>query len=415
MNKRLTSEQAKGTIKKTPEDFIVEEIAENGTVMELGKKYSAGDLGFVEEDGVFTLFVLQKREWNTIQALRAIAKRFRRGIKSVGFAGTKDRISVSTQLCSIYGIKPAQLEGLHIKDLSINGAWSSSKGIKLGDLLGNRFIVTVSDIASGEFEKLEKASSELLEYGVFPNYFGQQRFGARDNNFEIGLSMLKGDFKTAAMLFLTDTRNELSIDAIEARKRLAEELDFKKALSYFPRYLKYERLVIEYLSKYENYANALRRLPRSLALMFVHSVEDKIFNMELDERMEEKAVRARSGDIVCSRNELFCDIGNIHGFAGNKDELPVASIIGYDSKPNDFERDVLEMLGVSTEDFKMKSMPELNCKGSYRVLFAPFSGFSLERISNSTARVSFSLPSGSYATVFMDELLVSDSARSDSE
>ena len=132
-------------------------------------------------------------------------------------------------------------------------------------------------------------SSTVSELGgIFPNYYGEQRFGYRKTNFNIGLSMLKGDFKAAALNFLTSTQNETMDDAREARKRLSDELDFGAALDYFPKYLKYERSMLEYLSKYPtNYANAIRKLPRSLSLMFIHSVEAQIFNWELDERIKE--------------------------------------------------------------------------------------------------------------------------------
>ena len=67
-----------------------------------------------------------------------------------------------------------------------------------------------------------------------------------------------------------------------------QEQDFKEALKYFPEYLKYERMLLEYLARFpDNYANAIRKLPRSISLMFIHSVESYIFNKELEERINE--------------------------------------------------------------------------------------------------------------------------------
>ena len=59
--------------------------------------------------------------------------------------------------------------------------------ISLGDLNGNRFIITVRDITKKPFEKSE-----------FINYFGEQRFGK--HNVEIGIAILKKDFKKASSL-----------------------------------------------------------------------------------------------------------------------------------------------------------------------------------------------------------------------
>ncbi|MGC8651929.1 MAG: tRNA pseudouridine(13) synthase TruD [Candidatus Micrarchaeia archaeon] len=408
------SKKAQGAIKQLPEDFVVQEITKEGVVIEASRHYAGNELGMKSEAGKFAVFVLQKREWNTVQAVRAVAKKFRRGMRSAGFAGTKDRMSVSTQLCSIYGIDHAGLESVHIKDLQINGAWQSSTGIKLGMLSGNRFAVRVRGLDEAGYGMVSESLAELNQYGLFPNYFGEQRFGSRDNNFAIGLAMLKGDFETAAMLYLTDAGNELSVEAVEARQRLAEERDFKKALAYFPKYLKYERLMIEYLSAYPgNYANALRRLPRTLSLMFIHSVEDAIFNEELEQRIEAGEIRPSSGDLVCRPGGVFYDIASTEPFDGTeaKGLLPVANILGYDSKPNDFEKEALERHGLKLEDFKLAGMPELNCKGAYRALFAPYKGVEARyEAADNSAVLSFSLPAGSYATVFLNELLAQRSA-----
>ncbi len=404
------SKKAKGTIKQFPEDFIVQEIASNGIVLETGRRYAPEELGAKGDDsGKFAVFIMQKRDWNTTQALRAIAKKFRRGVRSTGYAGTKDRSSVSTQLCSIYGISHSALDNMHVKDIQINGSWQSSTGIKLGMLGGNRFTIKIRGTGKEGNSMISASASELDNYGLFPNYFGEQRFGARDNNLQIGLAMLKGDFEGAAMLYLSDSSNELSADAVEARQRLAEERDFKKALEYFPRYLKYERLMIEYLSLYPgNYANAIRRLPRTLSLMFVHSVEDAIFNAELDKRLEEGVIHAVEGDTVCKASGMFYDLSSMSLLESSNSTgmLPVASILGYDSKPNEFEKSALEQYGLKLEDFKMPSMPELNCKGAYRVLFAPYKGLEHAEIEDGNSAVlSFSLPPGSYATVFLNEFI----------
>lgn len=275
--------KAKGTIKCAAEDFIVEEIAQNGTVLELGKVFFPEELGMQEsEEGKFTTFVMQKRNWNTAQALKTIARRFSRGIKSTSFAGTKDRTAVSTQLCSIFGVSPEELSSAKIKDITINGAWRSDKKVEMGSLYGNRFTVIVRD--ASDTELIKNAADSL--HGLFPNYFGEQRFGSRGNNVLIGIDILKGDLESATMRFLTDTINERREDSIAARKRLSEELDFAAALEYFPSHLKYERLVIEHLSMMPtDYAGAMRRLPRSITLMLIHSVDAYIFNQELDERI----------------------------------------------------------------------------------------------------------------------------------
>lgn len=77
-------------LKSSPEDFIVKEITRSYTVLEQGASYSREELKY-PEGNEFTIFAMQKRGWNTLQALGAVASACGKGKKSVGFAGTKDR------------------------------------------------------------------------------------------------------------------------------------------------------------------------------------------------------------------------------------------------------------------------------------------------------------------------------------
>lgn len=401
------SGRAKGAIKSSAEDFRVEEITAKGFVLEIGKAYSPDMLGLKEEEGKFSIFVMQKKDWNTSQALKAIARKFRRGVKSTSFAGTKDRTSVSTQLCSIFGVGADELSRTHIKDITINGSWSGNNKIEMGDLLGNRFCISIREVS--DYEGFDLITSELN--GIFPNYFGEQRFGNRNTNLAVGTDMLKGDFKSAALRFLTETQNETNEDAKVARERLAEELDFKEAFKYFPEYLKYERSVIEYLARFpNNYANAIRRLPRAISLMFIHSVEAHIFNKMLEERVANGLIKPSADDLVCSENVFgFPDISSTAKFSPDhgKRNFIVGNMIGYDTTfVTDTEKEILEELGLNLESFKVKGLNELNSKGTYRVLFAPFKEISYGYDEKQeTLELRFSLPAGSYATVLVGEFV----------
>jgi tRNA(Glu) U13 pseudouridine synthase TruD len=169
--------------------------------------------------------------------------------------------------------------------------------------------------------------------------------------------------------------------------------------------------MIEYLSKYPtNYANAIRKLPRSISLMFIHSVEAQIFNWELDERIKSGSITPNSSDFVCYENAYgFPDISKIEVFDGNKSKRAflVGNIIGEDTKTlTDFERGKLEELGITTDSFKVKGLDELHSNGTSRALFAPFSGITyVHEDGANLLKLSFSLPAGSYATVLLDELV----------
>lgn len=400
------SRKPRARIKVLPEDFIVEEITESFRTLHLYKSFSVEEAGYNDPDPQssrrFCVFVMQKRGWNTIQALKAIANRLGRGQGSIGFAGTKDRVAVTTQLCSISGVSPAGLGSLDIKDIRVNGAWESGSQVRLGELAGNRFTIRFRDLES---------SIDISEYGydIFPNYFGPQRFGFRGNNVSVGVNILKGNFEDAVMEFLTATDNETDSEAVEARGRLSRERDMSEALKYFPKYLKYERLLLDYLSKHPgDYLNAIRRLPRQLTMMFIHSVEGEIFNSSLSERVRNGEIGPIQGDIVCGSNGFgFPDYNDIHRYSMVLDKAKryfvVGRTVGYDTdEVGERESEEMDRLGISLESFRMREMPEIRCSGGFRVLFAPIRDLSYNEERDT---IMFALPSGSYATVLLNEFV----------
>lgn len=387
-----------GLVKHVPEDFVVKEITSNGNVLLPDTRYDAASLGMESvPEGKHITFVLQKRDWNTIDALLAIAKKMGHGRKSIAYAGSKDKRSISVQLASVFHTTEFDLGTIRMRGISVNGQWRSN-GIGLGQELGNAFDVTV-----GEPQHPENAEQIIAELnGRMPNYFGAQRFGERGNNAAIGLSILKGDFEGAVMEYLCGTANERNERVRQARLALRDTLDFKNALGQFPRYMRGERKVLYYLSKYPgNYANALRLLPRGIAMMFIHAVQSRIFNSELEQRIKAKDYRSAA-----------YATGDFYGFpdlekVGGSGDFPLGVLVGYESdegEMGEYAKEELEMMELAKEQFAIKPMPELAMKGSHRPLIAPVKDMS-SRAGDGSLRLSFSLPKGAYATILLDEFV----------
>ncbi|MGC8479073.1 MAG: tRNA pseudouridine(13) synthase TruD [Candidatus Micrarchaeia archaeon] len=391
-----------GIIKKFYEDFVVKEITSTGIVLNPGVHYKPEELNFkVDNESQFTTFIIEKRNWDTIRALLAVAKKFGRGKGAFAYCGTKDKFSVSVQLASIHKIEPKRLEGLKLKDIQINGAWKGGP-VELGNNIGNAFEVMVRE-GNSEYAKetLDKIN------GFFPNYFDRQRFGYRLNNFDIGLHIIKGEFEEAVISFLTNTKNENDEECVEARNRLKDDQDYEKAREYFPKHLRYEHMVIEYLSKDKNYANALRRIPRGISIMFIHAVESAIFNVVLSERIKNKDLN----DIKVKSKRNNFGFPDIESISDNGDgEFPVLPLIGYETEDkfiDEYQRDLLEKIEIDKNSFKISHMPELSMKGSFRTTLGYAKDISLNKI-NEDFLVKFSLQSGSYATIFINEITKTD-------
>jgi tRNA pseudouridine13 synthase len=384
-----------GKIKSAPEDFLVEEIATDGSIFELGHQVSHPN-----EPGNFTQFVLQKKNWSTSSAISEIANCLRMSQKNFNIAGTKDKISISTQLASVRGDHRDALRSLTIKDISINGAWTAHDRVRLGDLLGNRFTMVVRDTPPGVDERVIAISSDLG--GKFPNYFGEQRFGSsRKNTHLIGQKILQGDLEGAISMFLCDSSGEKNLFAVDARKRLSETQDYSLALKEYPKHLRLERSIIAYLAKNpKKHANALRCLPRNILLLFIHAFQSDLFNRLLSERISEGEVELEHGEYFCGETFGFPDM--------KKNECEgwiAAKLIGYTSPVNEREKKLMEEIGIKKENFRLKDLPEISSKGSYRTLMAPMKEFSFKSDSDTSILFRFSLASGSYATVAMREFL----------
>ncbi|MEW5955615.1 MAG: tRNA pseudouridine(13) synthase TruD [Candidatus Micrarchaeota archaeon] len=400
-----------------PEEFVVEEILEDGAVLEAGKPFSREDA-----PGKFCHFVLQKRGWNTAQALDAVADCLHISRKRLDCAGTKDRNALTVQLCSAFAVPPQRLLSLKVKDIAINGAWNAGDKVRMGSLLGNRFTIMLNFENCKEWPDTAKVEARAKESGYcFPNYFGDQRFGSlRRNTHEVGKLLLQGKMEAAAMNFLTFTDEREEGAGREARKRLAEQKDFSKALSYFPNYLKYERTMIAHLSVYpKDFVGALRKLPRATLLMFVHAFQSHLFNEMLRKRIADGPLEAGKGDFWCDADEhgfpllwggdavkqvkSKAEAAKLQKRVDKSKAFLAANIIGSESKLNAEEKAFLKEQGMSQENFVVKSIPEVSSRGSFRSMLAPLKGF--EVLEQSPVKIRFALQSGAYATEALKHLL----------
>ncbi len=398
-----------GTIKISPDDFVVEEICADGKVLDVGVPFTREDV----PGGKLIHFVLQKQNWTSSSALSELALRLHLSQKNFNVAGTKDKTAISVQTVSVSGATKEQLLSLKIKDISVNGAWVAADRLRLGDLLGNRFTIQVRNSEPGfdHPERIRTIYSELN--GTVPNYFGEQRFGSgRRNTHVIGEKLLRGDCEGAALSFLCDSAGkESNPQIVAARNALRETSDYEQALINYPKHLRLERTMVAFLAKNPHkFTEAFKRLPRNILLLFVHAFQSHLFNILLSERVAEakkdygngaaRNLELQEGEYYCGERMGFPDISK-HESEG----WVVAKLIGSSSPLNDRERALLDDFGINKEAFRMKILPEVAAKGSYRPIIVPLRDFTTAQNAGGVMCFKFSLPSGSYATVAMREFM----------
>ena len=158
----------RGCLRAAPEDFVVEEL--------LG--YTASG------DGEHDFLTIRKRDRNTHEVARALAKLAGVPQLAVGYAGLKDRCAVTTQHFTVQLPGRASPDWSELADASLQvlAVERHHRKIRRGGLRGNRFTITATGVV-GERDQAESRLQRIRERGV-PNYFGSQRFGHEGRNLQ---------------------------------------------------------------------------------------------------------------------------------------------------------------------------------------------------------------------------------------
>jgi tRNA pseudouridine13 synthase len=130
-----------------------------------------------------------------------------------------------------------------------------------------------------------------------------------------------------------------------------------------------------------DYAGALRRIPKKFRRMFIHAYQSCLWNEIAKASGEEKI------PLIGFRTDL--------SRYKNKKQI----------------EKILEREGIGIRDFEIKSMPELSSEGSERERVAGVKGleweFGKDEMNTEKLKcvLEFEIPKGSYATVLLDEVL----------
>jgi len=158
---------AKGKLKAQPEHFQVNE--------NLGFEFTGS--------GEHLMVRIRKTGENTSFVANELAKACGVKSKDVSWAGLKDRHAVTEQWLSVHlpkGEAPDFSAFLtQYPSIEILATDRHNKKLRPGDLVGNDFSVTISEVTN--VEDVVARLESIVETGV-PNYFGSQRFGNQGNN-----------------------------------------------------------------------------------------------------------------------------------------------------------------------------------------------------------------------------------------
>ncbi|MGM0592237.1 MAG: tRNA pseudouridine(13) synthase TruD [Halobacteriota archaeon] len=434
-----------GTLRVDPEDFRVREIE---AVEPESLDVDPGAYGHL-------LLRVTLRGWDTNDFARRLSDALGISRERISWAGTKDKHAVTTQLFSVRtqsgdgaDATPRPGDVPSIRDADVEVLGRVGRNLQFGDLAGNAFAIRVRDPRRPE--NVDAITAELGtfagvdEYGErgkpvvgVPNYFGQQRFGSRRPvTHTVGLHVVRGEWREAVLAYVgnpfetepDETRTAREFVGAQAAE---DDPDWQAALEQMPNRLRYERSMLHRLAddgaeSTADFRHALEAVPSNLQRLFVNAAQSYVFNRILSERLRRGLPfdRPVEGDVVCftdrdapgglsvpnidrlqSVTERRVDVVSRHCERGRA--FVTAPLVGTETdlgtgEPGAIEREILADLDLGPEDFDLPG--NFESTGTRRAVLVRTT---LE-IERDPLTLSFSLPSGSYATAVMREYLKSD-------
>lgn len=146
-------------------------------------------------EGSHTYLFVEKRGLTTFQAVEKLARALGRPPDSVGHAGMKDKHATTRQWVSLPEVAPEAALAFEDEQLKVLKASRHGNKLRTGHLQGNRFVVSVSlaDERKGEAKSELLARADHLRRQGLPNRYGEQRFGMATDNATQGLAILRGE------------------------------------------------------------------------------------------------------------------------------------------------------------------------------------------------------------------------------
>lgn len=143
--------------------------------------------------GEHRILKVRKKSLSTFELLSIIAKAFNLPPKSIGYAGLKDKHATTTQYLSLPAKSTQNFHAIFERlakeyEIKLLDSTLHSNKLRLGHLKGNRFFVRTKKLNPTNATKLEFTFAHIAHNG-FPNFFGFQRFGIKGDNYLLGLSL----------------------------------------------------------------------------------------------------------------------------------------------------------------------------------------------------------------------------------
>jgi tRNA pseudouridine13 synthase len=318
-------------------------------------------------DGEHLVLKIRKKDLTTWDLIDLLARHLGVNKREFGYAGLKDKDGMTIQHISIHKQYEKQIDSFSHDGVKILEKTYHNNKIKIGHLKGNNFFIRLKKVDEVNSKKIIQALKSIKKFGC-PNYFGYQRFGIENNNYQIGKDILDGKQsvrdKKKRQFFINAYQSYLFNQWLSKRVELSKQIDnfSQKDLASFT---DYDNDMIKYLKSQEHPFKLL------LGDIMHHYPHGRIFDLE---------------DISIDSSRFL-----------KKDIVPTGLLSGKKMKTSssdafEFEKDfcVIDKLVDGARRFAW-IFPE-DVEYEYKD-------------EKSWFELSFSLPKGSYATTVLEEIL----------
>jgi tRNA pseudouridine13 synthase len=322
-------------LRQLPEDFMVEEISH---------------FDISQEKKTYRLYSLQKKSMETFSLIGYLSRQLNISHKEFGIAGLKDRHAVTMQYFTIPS--NCEIKTLHEKSFHIKFLGFVDKKIKLGDLDGNKFEITVRDVTKGELPAVIEKAKTIEKIGV-PNYFDSQRFGSAIDKQFIAKFLLKKDYEQAVKVYLTGYSRFENKRIKDEKRRILENWE---NLQIFTSEEPSLRIIINEYKKNNSFLEAYRKLPDNLKEIMVSAYQSFLWNECVKELLKKKVDRKNLYYIKYAAGALlfYKDLTGDEQSKLPKTFQTISELIELRDNEKDIVSTVLSREGLSLKDFDIK-------------------------------------------------------------
>ncbi|KAG9490009.1 hypothetical protein GDO78_005754 [Eleutherodactylus coqui] len=351
--------------------------------------------------GSFCHFVMYKENKDTMDAINVLSKFLRVKPNIFSYMGTKDKRAITVQAIAV------------LKNIT------------------------------GTDEQVEQAMTSLRDIG-FINYYGMQRFGTTAvPTYQVGRAILQSDWNEMIDLILKPRPGAEKGYLVECREEWAKTKNPDAALQKLSVKRCVEGQLLRGLVKYglKNIVTAFGIIPRNNRLMYIHSYQSYVWNNMVSKRIEEYGLKVVPGDLVLKgASAIEIDESNIHDYTIHDVVMPLP---GFDViyPKHKIAKAYEEMLAADKLDIKnmRHRVKDYSLAGAYRKILIrpqdvswevvayddpkiPLVRSDVEKLDGKplpvfntegkyrALKMEFSLPSSTYATMAIREVLKMDTS-----